>query len=155
MDDVTPTLPQVAGHDLEPYKADLLSRFANPSLRHRTWQIAMDGSQKLPQRLLGSARDLLAKGLPLGVIPLGVAGWMRYVMAVDEKGAAIDVRDPMAKILIERAQAGHRDAAAIAASLFALEAIFGADLPGDPRFTTPIVAALDAMLKKGTAAAIA
>jgi fructuronate reductase len=31
-------------------------RYSNPALRHRTWQIAMDGSQKLPQRMLDSVR---------------------------------------------------------------------------------------------------
>jgi fructuronate reductase len=30
------------------------TRYANPGIRHRTWQIAMDGSQKLPQRILGT-----------------------------------------------------------------------------------------------------
>ena len=34
--------------DLEAYQARLLERFANPAIRHRTAQIAMDGSQKLP-----------------------------------------------------------------------------------------------------------
>ncbi|XNM69704.1 hypothetical protein ACLK1Y_24320 [Escherichia coli] len=38
----------------------LISRYTNPSLSHRTWQIAMDGSQKLPQRLLDSVRWHLA-----------------------------------------------------------------------------------------------
>ena len=38
--------------DLQGYAAQLLARFANTAIRHRTWQIAMDGSQKLPQRLL-------------------------------------------------------------------------------------------------------
>src|SRR3954463_3295082 len=52
-EEVTPTLPVPPGADLAGYKRSLLERFANPALKHRTWQIAMDGSQKLPQRLLG------------------------------------------------------------------------------------------------------
>ena len=43
--------------NLPSYRAALLQRFHNPALKHRTWQIAMDGSQKLPQRLLGTIRD--------------------------------------------------------------------------------------------------
>ena len=46
------------------YKAALIERFRNPALKHRTWQIAMDGSQKLPQRLLGTIRDRLQRGAP-------------------------------------------------------------------------------------------
>ncbi len=61
-DDVAPTLEVPAGFDLGRYEEDLLERFANPALRHRTAQIAMDGSQKLPQRLLGTVRDRLRAG---------------------------------------------------------------------------------------------
>ena len=47
---------------LAPMRTSLVARFRNPALRHRTWQIAMDGTQKLPQRLLGTVRDRLAAG---------------------------------------------------------------------------------------------
>ena len=92
-EEVMNTLPRELG-DLGDYRDALLVRFANPALRHRTWQIAMDGSQKLPQRLLGTARDRLARGLSITRIALGVAGWMRYVTGQDEHGREIDVRDP-------------------------------------------------------------
>ena len=45
---LTPPRPAIS----RPYMHELQARFRNPALRHRTWQIAMDGSQKLPQRLL-------------------------------------------------------------------------------------------------------
>jgi fructuronate reductase len=51
-----PTLDAGASGDLKRYMRELQARFRNPALRHRTWQIAMDGSQKLPQRLLGTVR---------------------------------------------------------------------------------------------------
>lgn len=47
-----PTL-KVQGVDLQDYANRLIERYSNPALRHRTWQIAMDGSQKLPQRDVG------------------------------------------------------------------------------------------------------
>jgi fructuronate reductase len=50
-----PTL-KVKGVDLGRYADLLIARYSNPALRHRTWQIAMDGSQKLPQRMLDSVR---------------------------------------------------------------------------------------------------
>ena len=55
--DAAPTLAVPDGFDLTAYEDELLERFANPALRHRTIQIAMDGSQKLPMRLLGTIRD--------------------------------------------------------------------------------------------------
>jgi fructuronate reductase len=55
-----PTL-KVQGVDLEHYAGLLIDRYSNPALKHRTWQIAMDGSQKLPQRMLDSVRWHLAQ----------------------------------------------------------------------------------------------
>jgi fructuronate reductase len=40
------------GVDILKYGETVLTRFANPELGHRTAQVAMDGTQKLPQRLL-------------------------------------------------------------------------------------------------------
>src|SRR5688572_28080996 len=94
-DEVMPTLPMPRA-ELENYRDDLLARFANPALKHRTWQIAFDGSQKLPQRLLGTIRDRLKLGAPIPRLALGVAAWMRYVAGTDESGQPIDVRDPLA-----------------------------------------------------------
>ena len=56
----------------------------------------MDGSQKLPQRLLGTIRDRLQRGLDMNRAALGVAAWMRYVTGIDESGKEIDVKDPLA-----------------------------------------------------------
>ena len=94
-DEVMSTLP-ADFCDLAAYRDALLDRFRNPALLHRTWQIAMDGSQKLPQRLLGTIRDRLAQGLSATRAALGVAAWMRYVTGIDEQGREIDVRDPLA-----------------------------------------------------------
>jgi fructuronate reductase len=104
MDDAIATLTVPSGTDMAAYKRSLLERFRNPALRHRTWQIAMDGSQKLPQRLLGTMQDRLSLGLPIDTHALAVAGWMRYVAGVDEHGRPIDVRDPLATELAAAAK---------------------------------------------------
>ena len=52
MQEQAPTLDMPENTDLLGYAKLLIDRFCNPSLKHRTWQIAMDGSQKLPQRML-------------------------------------------------------------------------------------------------------
>jgi fructuronate reductase len=129
-------------------------RFANPGLKHRTWQIAMDGSQKLPQRLLGTIRDRLKAGASINLLALGVAGWMRYVAGTDDTGAAIDVRDPLATQL--RAIADHHsdDPDGYVAALFELDAIFGMDLPTDPRFTNAVLTAFLGLRANGTLATI-
>jgi len=149
MEEATVTLRPLPGFDLDAYKASLLARFANPALRHRTWQIAMDGSQKLPPRLVAISRDRLARGLPVGVAALGIAAWMRYVAGPDEAGRPIDLSDPMADRLKALAAGAGGDAKKLAESLFGIEAIFGADLPADPRFTSEVVRHLDSLMRNG------
>ncbi|MGL4813310.1 MAG: mannitol dehydrogenase family protein [Beijerinckiaceae bacterium] len=152
--EIIPTVPVPPGVDLAAYAAALLARFQNTAIRHRTWQIAMDGSQKLPQRLLGTIRDRLAQDQPIGALAFGVAGWMRYIMAVDEKGAAIDVRDPMAADFVRVLAQTGRDPQRIVAALTGLAAIFGADLVADPRFRATVTDALDAVLREGARGAL-
>ncbi|MGL4288302.1 MAG: mannitol dehydrogenase family protein [Phreatobacter sp.] len=150
MDEATPTLRPLPGFDLESYKRDLRLRFANPALRHRTWQIAMDGSQKLPQRLVGPARERLALGQPIGVMALGIAAWMRYVTATDEKGAAIDLRDPLADRLKAIAAEAGPVAERLAPALLAVREIFAADFAVDPRVVEPVTRALDSLFQVGS-----
>jgi fructuronate reductase len=154
-DEIMPTLDVPAGTDLGAYRDALLMRFANPGLRHRTWQIAMDGSQKLPQRLLGTIRDRLKTGAGITRLALGVAGWMRYVTGRNEAGAPIDVRDPIAVSFQEIAVAYQGRIDDYAMAMFRLEAVFGNDLPADPRFTEPVLAALRSLDKHGAAATVA
>lgn len=59
----------------------------------------MDGSQKLPQRILGTIADNMAVGRDCGGLCLAVAAWMRYVGGTDETGQSVDVRDPLAERL--------------------------------------------------------
>ncbi|QRM33801.1 mannitol dehydrogenase family protein [Microvirga sp. VF16] len=147
--EVTPTLHMPPGADLTSYKRALIERFKNPALKHRTWQIAMDGSQKLPQRLLGTVRDRLREGTSIARLSLGVAAWMRYVTGVDENGAPIDVRDPMAARLRELADRAGRSAENLAGALFAVREIFGDDLPQDSRFTGAVTNSLKSLYEKG------
>lgn len=150
-----PTLHMPAGADVAAYRASLLTRFRNPALKHRTWQIAMDGSQKLPQRLLGTARDRLKAGQAIDRIALGVAAWMRYVTGIDETGQPIDVRDPLAERFKAITAASKGDPDQLADGLFGIEAIFGKDLPQNDAFTRPVIAALQSLYAKGAKATIA
>ncbi len=154
-DEVTPVLAIPPGADVAAYKRALIARFRNPALKHRTWQIAMDGSQKLPQRLLATIRDRLKLGAPIALLALGVAGWMRYVAGVDEKGAPIDVRDPLAARLRSIADIAGPSAERLAPALFAVREVFGDDLPRDVRFTGPVTTALGLLFAQGARKTVA
>ena len=155
MEEATPTLRLPPSTDLAGYMAALLARFRNPALKHRCWQICMDGSQKLPQRLLGTIRDCLKRGAPFGRLALGVAGWMRYVTATDEMGNAIDVRDPLAGQLRALADAAGPSAERLVHAFLGIERIFGSDLAADPRFVAAITERLARLLADGAKRAVA
>jgi fructuronate reductase len=153
--EIIPTVPAPQGVELADYAAALLTRFRNPAIRHRTWQIAMDGSQKLPQRLLGTIGDRLKAGAPIAHLTLGVAAWMRYVQGADEAGAAIDIRDPLAAEFAKRAAGAGRDAKALSTALLGIESIFGADLPCEERFTSAVQGHLAMLFDRGAKATAA
>jgi fructuronate reductase len=71
-----PTLPEDAGLDTSAYTAELAERFSNTALAHRTAQIANDGSQKLPQRIVASAIECLEAGTEFVHLTLVVAAWI-------------------------------------------------------------------------------
>lgn len=148
--EVMPILPGGIG-DLAAYRDSLLARFANPALQHRTWQIAMDGSQKLPQRLLGTIRDRLVQGLPVTRAALGVAAWMRYVGGLDEQGAAIDVRDPMAQHLRALGGGAGTSAADVVDNLLGVREIFGNDLAVSDPFRAAVLAQYRTLCANGAA----
>lgn len=131
-DEIMPTL-NMPGTDLHAYRDALLARFLNPELKHRTWQIAMDGSQKLPQRLLDTIRDRIAAGQPYDRLALGVAAWMTYVAGSDESGATIKVKDPHAAQFAELAQQ-NSDLGEYVNSMLKIEAVFGTDLANNDAF---------------------
>jgi fructuronate reductase len=149
MEEVTPTLHVPSSTDLAAYKSALIDRFKNPALKHRTWQIAMDGSQKLPQRLLGTIRDCMQRGLPIDRLALGVAGWMRYVTGVDEKGRAIDVRDPLATRLRTIAEAAGPAAERLVPALLGLQEVFGPDLGKNSAFADAVTQKLARLFEVG------
>ncbi len=153
MEDAAVTLSMPEGTDPAAYSASLLQRFANPALRHRTWQIAMDGSQKLPQRLLATMQDRLRQGLPIDTHALAVAGWMRYVTASDENGQAIDVRDPLASELAAIAREAGPVADRLAPALLDVRSIFGA-LGTDPRMRSAVMRALSRLYEQGARQAV-
>ena len=152
LQDMTPTLAVPDGFDLIGYQAQLCERFANTALRHTTRQIAMDGSQKLPVRLLGAIRERLAAGASPHAATLGVAAWMRYVAAGNaDNGAPLTLDDPLA-VRLREALAGASAPAAIVAALVGVTEVFG-DLGDDSTFRTMVTGHLETLTRHGALAA--
>lgn len=153
-DEAAVTLSPPPGLDIGAYRRDLKARFRNAALEHRTHQIAMDGSQKLPQRLLAGAAIRLDRDLPIDALALAIAAWLRWQDGQDETGAAHVVDDPLSA-LTARLVAATPDPLERAAALMSIEAVFPARLVQDPRFTGAVIAAYARLGRDGARSAAA
>ncbi|UNK48752.1 mannitol dehydrogenase family protein [Lysobacter sp. S4-A87] len=134
-DGIVPNVKAPAGFNAGAYVEAILARFRNPAIQHRLLQIAWDGSQKLPVRLLGTIADALAAGHPIDLLCLPVAAWMQFVRRQARNGVALV--DPMADVLAEVGRQATGDATADVDAFLALDAVF-APLSGDARFVSAV-----------------
>jgi fructuronate reductase len=155
VEEISPVTPEPEPLDHDTYIQELLDRFANPALLHRTRQIAMDGSQKLPQRLLNTVRAQLKRGGPIAGLSLAVAAWMRYATGRDESGKEYAVDDPLAERFARVSAQTPADPAELAAGFLDIREIFGADLPQNPRFRSTVTESLRQLLEQGAAVTVA
>ncbi|EPC4044696.1 mannitol dehydrogenase family protein [Enterobacter mori] len=151
LNEQAPTL-RITDVDLTAYADSLIDRFANPALQHRTWQIAMDGSQKLPQRMLDGIRVHLERKSAWPLLALGVAGWIRYVSGTDERGDAIDVRDPLSDKIQSIVKASSE--AERVNALLTLSEVFGQDLPHNSVFVNAVNEAYQRLTRYGARQAV-
>jgi fructuronate reductase len=152
-DEAETTLSPPPGLDVDAYRRDLMARFANPALQHRTRQIAMDGSQKLPQRLLETIAARLKRGKSVDTLALGVAAWMRWQAGRDDAGEAFKVDDPLSETT-RRLVATSGDPAEQVRALLSLEAVFPPSLAADPRFQTALIRHATQLARTGALAAL-
>jgi len=149
------TLAPLPGYDAEAYADTLIERFSNPAIDHRVLQIAMDGSQKLPQRIFAPARDRLGRGAGVETFALATAAWIRFAEGRDEAGAALGLNDPLAgPIRAALARAGTNPEDRVAA-LSRVEGLAHLGLLSDPRFGGSVARHLDWLTGKGVRATVA
>ncbi|KRA80584.1 mannitol dehydrogenase family protein [Altererythrobacter sp. Root672] len=118
------SLSPAPGQDLEAYADALIARFADPALNHRLIQIAMDGSQKIPQRWLETLAYHQRRGAPCPALIEALAAWLKHV-----RGDRRPVDDPMATQLVTLwANTG---SSGIAAALFGPQGLFAQTWQGD------------------------
>ncbi|WP_343117267.1 mannitol dehydrogenase family protein [Ostreiculturibacter nitratireducens] len=147
------TLSPLSGVDFGDYAKSLLERFTNPHLAHETYQIAMDGTEKLPQRILAPAKDAAESGQPLAPFAFAVAAWMRYVLGRTDGGETYALRDPREAELAEHV-ACLRTAKDVARSLLSLPGLFPDPLRRNADWTDAVTSRLATMMAQGMRQAI-
>jgi fructuronate reductase len=113
-------------------------RLPNPFMPDTPQCIATDTSQKVAIRFGETVKSYLAREdldpASLTYIPLAIAGWLRYLLAVDDKGEAMECSaDPMLSTLqrqLAGVKLGQPDSAAnaVLAPILSNAALFGVDL---------------------------
>jgi fructuronate reductase len=139
IEDILPTITGANGLDLQRYVEVILQRFRNPTMRHPLAQIAWDGSQKLPFRILGTIRDSLRAGRSIDRLCVPVAAWLHFVRrrAHDE----IPIVDPLADRLLSLGRASVGRAASDLPGFLALDTVFPAELAGNASFVSALARA--------------
>ncbi|MDS0830548.1 mannitol dehydrogenase family protein, partial [Xanthomonas citri pv. punicae] len=140
--EIAPTLQTMDAFDAQGYSDAILARFRNPAIRHLLAQIAWDGSQKIPVRLLGTIGDALATGQPIRHLCLAVAAWLHFVRRQAHNG--VPLTDPMNDALSAHGRNATGDAGHDVAAFLTLEAVFGS-LSADARFCASLQAAYAAL----------
>jgi fructuronate reductase len=142
-EDIAPAVPPAPGLDIPGYIGAILQRFRNPAIAHKLSQIAWDGSQKLPFRLLQTTAETLAAGRPIGRLAAGPAAWMAFVRR--QARAGVPIVDPLAERLAQIGRAATGEPAADVAALLALDNVFPPVLAADPSFRGPVTEAYRAL----------
>jgi fructuronate reductase len=134
--DIIPTLTAPRGLDLAEYAEAILARFRNPEIRHYLAQIAWDGTQKLPFRILGTLTETLGAGRSIERLAIPLAAWMRFVALRAKTGEAIT--DPLADTLSEIGVGATGEAKTDVGAFLALGSVFPAALTSNPTFVSAI-----------------
>ena len=116
--------------DVDNYSRQLLYRFSNKTLKHRTEQVASDGSQKIPIRWLPTLSHLLQTQRSFNAIALGIAAWFKYLGGVNENQQTIVVNDPMVDAL--RSLAEDNSNSRIVATLVKESGVFPVEVSRSP-----------------------
>lgn len=131
----------------------LRERFANPSLQHKTMQIASDASQKVPLRILAPLRELLEEKAESRTVIFAVALWIRSCADRDEKGQLITILDPAFKEWDAPDQLAMSPDAVVDRFL-TFGRTFGEDLPENETFVSTLKAAYRNIRENGALGAI-
>lgn len=96
--EIMPTVKPLTGLKINDYAADILRRYNNPAIKHYLSQIAWDGSQKIPIRILQTLKENLIAGRSIRCLCIAVAGWMHFVRITSVQGQKLN--DPLAEKLL-------------------------------------------------------
>jgi fructuronate reductase len=152
VEDIEPTLSAPRAGELIAYRQSILRRFENPAIRHLLAQIAWDGSQKLPIRILGTIADAIRTQRPLARLVLPIAAWMHFIRA--KAASTTSIVDPLSEQLTACGLLATGDSQHDLLMFFALPGVFPVALANDAAFVKALGGAYDLIARHGPLAAV-
>jgi len=144
-------LPEV---DFTEYARDLQERFRNPAIAHKTFQIAADATEKLPQRIFAPAFEALDAGRDIRPFAFATAAWMRYCLGKEKSGSPYILHDPRAAEITEATTGAQRTAQAISTALHELPSLFPEGLKNSRHWRNNVESVLNEILQNGIRSAV-
>lgn len=121
-EEIIPSINAEGVMDLASYAEDILNRYKNRHIRHLLAQIAWDGSQKLPFRLLNTVRDNRRLGQQAKLLCVPIAAWILFIAKRDKEQEKLV--DPLGETLLALAAQHREDKQALAAAILNLPQVF-------------------------------
>lgn len=119
--EVTPTLGNLEGLDLDLYKKTLLERFGNPNIKDQIERICSESSSKIPIFILPTVKAQLKNNGSVDLAAFIVAAWAIYSLGKNEKGETLIIKDANKLLLDVKANIASKKPAAF----LELDTIFG------------------------------
>jgi mannitol 2-dehydrogenase len=146
-DEAAPNLVAPAGIDLAAYQDSLVRRFSNPAIADTIPRLCMDGTSKFPTFIVPSLEDQLAKGGPIRMLALVLAGWCRYLRGTADDGSTLTLaHDPFLADAVDAARQSIADPRAF----LHYEKGLGKNLAQSDRLLTTFTEALSSLEQHGS-----
>ncbi len=144
-----PTLQPIENVDYTQYLSTVINRFSNSKIGDTVPRNVANGSDRQPKFIIPTLRDALETGGSIDGLALEIALWCRYCTGVMENGEVIEVKDPIAELLQERAE----EAKTRPQAFIEIRAVFG-DLMNDVRFAEAFAKQFNTLIHQGTRKAL-
>ncbi|MCB4799043.1 mannitol dehydrogenase family protein [Neotamlana laminarinivorans] len=129
--EVTPTLGNLKGVNLEEYKQTLIERFGNTHIKDQVERICSESSAKIPKFILPTVTQQLKNSGQVELAAYVLAAWAIYSLGENEKGEKLIIRDAMEGLLYEKAMLAKTDPK----QFLEIDSIFG-DLKSSENFVS-------------------
>jgi mannitol 2-dehydrogenase len=140
-------LDEIPGYPREEYAASVLERFANVGVRDQIARVCLNGSAKFPTFLIPTIERQIESGGPIELAATSLAGWARYLGALDTNQQAFDADGDVARRYAARATTDPM-------AFLGYEAVFTPSVRSSPRFRSAFAAGYEQVATMGALSAM-